>query len=108
MAASHHAHLPARLAAGLAAVSLLCIAALGGHARAASVDHITVDTHGVTRTLPATFFGVNFVGFWDQNQGSPASAAALAQTPIKLVRFPGGDPGDWYDWADPYYKGWSS
>lgn len=60
------------------------------------------------RTLPSGFFGINYSAFWDPAQGSAASARALAQTPIKTVRFAGGAPADWYDWQDPYYKKWSS
>lgn len=44
--------------------------------------------------------------------GTPTRAArrarALAQTPIRLVRFPGGDPSDYYDWQHPLDKGWSA
>ncbi len=72
-----------------------------------AADTITVDARYPLRTLPATFFGINYVGFWDAHQGSAASAAALGRTPIRVVRFPGGDPGDWYDWRHPLDKGWS-
>jgi hypothetical protein len=72
-----------------------------------SIDTVVVDLHPL-RTLPPGFFGVNYSAFWDSAQGSAASARALAQTPIRTVRFAGGDPADWYDWQDPYYKQWSS
>jgi len=75
---------------------------------ATGLDTIVIDPATTTRTIPTDFFGINYVGFWDSAQGSAASAAALTQTPIKAVRFAGGDPADWYDWADPYYKGWSA
>lgn len=71
------------------------------------MDNIVIDPRHVVRTIPADFFGINYVGFWDSAAGSRASARALAQTPIKTVRFPGGAPADWYDWQNPYYKGWS-
>lgn len=71
-------------------------------------DRVVVDTSKVQHTLSPDFFGINYVGFWDQAQGSRASARALGQTAIRTVRFPGGAPADWYDWQDPYYKGWSS
>jgi len=74
----------------------------------AGADRITVDARSPLRTLPATFFGINYVGFWDARQGSAASVRALGQTPIRLVRFPGGDPGDWYDWRHPLDRGWSA
>src|SRR5919198_222656 len=96
------------------AISLLaCVVTLAGatmlgvHAAIPAAGTIVVDAGTPIRRLPATFFGINYVGFWDNHQGSAASARALAHTPIKLVRFPGGDPADWYDWQDPYYKGWS-
>lgn len=69
---------------------------------------IVVDPATVLRTIPAGFFGINYSAFWDAVQGSAASARALAQTPIRTVRFPGGVVADWYDWQQPYYKGWST
>jgi hypothetical protein len=70
---------------------------------ARGVDIISVDPATVTRVIPAGFFGINYSGFWDSAQGSQASANALKQTPIRSVRFAGGDPADWYDWQEPYY-----
>lgn len=67
------------------------------------VDTISVNGRVGLRVIPANFFGINYVAFWDPAQGSQASANALEQTPIRSVRFAGGDPGDWYDWQDPYY-----
>ena len=71
-------------------------------------DRIVIDTTRVRQTIPSTFFGINYSAFWDAAQGSAASERALAQTPIRTIRFPGGAPADWYDWQQPYYKGWSS
>src|SRR5579871_4893208 len=62
-----------------------------------TTDSVVVDL-APRRTIPPGFFGINYSAFWDDAQGSAASARALAQTPIKTVRFAGGDPGDWYDW----------
>ena len=73
---------------------------------AASSTLVTVHVRHTVHVLPPTFFGINDVAFWGQG-ASPASARALKQTPIHTVRFPGGAPADWYDWQDPYYKGWS-
>ncbi len=83
-------------------------ATTGGACAAGAPATILVAPSAVTRVIPADFFGINEVGFWDTAQGSAASARALAQTPIRTVRFPGGAPADWYDWQQPYYKGWSS
>jgi hypothetical protein len=44
---------------------------------ARGVDAISVDVGAVTRVIPADFFGINYVGFWDSAQGSQASANAL-------------------------------
>ncbi len=71
--------------------------------RVQPMDTISVNAGAVTRVIPSNFFGINYVGFWDSAQGSQASAKALEQTPIRSVRFAGGDPGDWYDWQEPYY-----
>ncbi|MGI8968676.1 MAG: GH39 family glycosyl hydrolase [Chloroflexota bacterium] len=73
-----------------------------------SGNTILVNPKAVKRVIPADFFGINYVALWDKAQGSAASARALAQTPIRTVRFPGGVPGDYYDWQDPYYKHWTS
>ena len=70
---------------------------------------ITVDYNTVVRTLAADFHGVNYVAFWDNSQGSTGSREALRRAGgVKLVRFPGGAPADWYDWANPLADGWSS
>jgi MYXO-CTERM domain-containing protein len=82
-------------------VGLLFFAFVSGPARAD--DTVSVDASRVLRSLPATFHGINYVGFWDTAQGSAASRQALGNAGIKLVRFPGGDPADWYDWQCPYY-----
>lgn len=97
-------------------VSVLMVACTSSHLKAASLpaktsgsaqtqgtetDTIVIDPAVIHRTIPADFFGINYDAFWDPAQHSAASAAALAQTPIKVVRFPGGVPADWYDWQDP-------
>jgi hypothetical protein len=64
---------------------------------------MTVDTSGV-RTLPAAFHGYNYCGYWDGNQGSAGSAAGLGRIGMELTRFPGGVPGMFYRWYDPYQK----
>ena len=109
----HHPVLVRAATVGLVVLAT-AVAPLGslGHGRdlvtAATTDTITVTAGTPVQTMPSDFFGVNDVAFWDGAQGSAASATALAQTPIKAVRFAGGSPADWYDWQDPYYSGWSS
>jgi hypothetical protein len=97
--------------AGLLPLQGFRVAASGraqGPVASVGVNVVTIDPSRVSAVLAPTFFGLNSVGFWDSAQGSTASAVALAQTPIRAVRFPGGAPADWYDWQDPTYKSWSS
>ena len=72
-----------------------------------AIDRVIVDPTNVKRSIPATFFGVNYVAFWEPAEGSAAAARALAQTPIRVVRFPGGDPGDKLSWA-PTQSTWQA
>src|SRR6185295_2018566 len=70
---------------------------------------LTVDYNTVVRTLAPEFNGVNYVGYWDNIQGSTGSREALRRSGgVKLMRFPGGAPADYYDWANPLLDGWSS
>jgi hypothetical protein len=64
---------------------------------------ITIKYNSVIATLPAYYHGVNYSGFWDDMQGSVGSRNALKRAGVQLIRFPGGVPGDWYDWQN-----WSS
>jgi hypothetical protein len=76
--------------------------------RAADAN-LTVNYSTVVRTLPADFHGVNYVAFWDAVQGSVGSREALRRAAgAHYIRFPGGAPADWIDWANPYADGWSS
>jgi hypothetical protein len=71
---------------------------------------LTVDYNTVVRTMAADFHGVNYVAYWDNIQGSTGSREALRRAggAVDFVRFPGGAPADWYDWANPLADGWSS
>jgi hypothetical protein len=70
---------------------------------------LSVDYNTVVRTLAPEFNGVNYVAYWDSIQGSAGSREALRRSGgVKLIRFPGGAPADWYDWANPLADGWSS
>lgn len=68
-------------------------------------QQVTINVGSVARTLPDTFHGINYVAFWNSNQGDPKAAQLLGKTTINLVRFPGGVVGDFYDWQCPYYTG---
>jgi hypothetical protein len=72
--------------------------------------NLTVDYSTVVRTLAADFHGVNYVAYWDSIQGSTGSREALRRAggAVDYIRFPGGAPADWYDWANPLADGWSS
>ncbi len=59
-------------------------------------------------TVTSPWLGVNYVAFWDSIQGSTASRNAMMNAGVDIIRFPGGAPGDWYDWANPCAGGWSS
>jgi hypothetical protein len=59
---------------------------------------ITVDCNDTVRTLDSAFIGVNFVAFWDNIAGDVGSRNALQRAGVKLIRFPGGEPADFYDW----------
>jgi hypothetical protein len=52
-------------------------------------------------TQDTCFHGVNYVAFWDDDQGSVGSREAMRRAGVDWMRFPGGIPGDWYDWQNP-------
>lgn len=64
----------------------------------AETYNVFVDCNTVVRTLPSMFHGVNYVAFWDEEQGSIGSREALRRAGIDFIRFPGGEPANWYDW----------
>src|SRR5579883_2818585 len=103
--------LPPRLFRVIAITALVALStpALAHYGLSASSgqDTVVIDMSAPIRTIPPDFFGITYSAFYDDIQGSSASAQALAQTPIKVVRFPGGSPADSYDWQDPYYQGQS-
>ncbi|HEY6559810.1 MAG TPA: hypothetical protein VI072_21150 [Polyangiaceae bacterium] len=94
-------HRRIRLGTGIGAFIFGASLAVSHDARADAA--VTVQASTIRQTLSPTFHGINYVGFWDPAQGSTASSTALSKTNIKMIRFPGGDPGDWYDWQCPYY-----
>ena len=71
-------------------------------------DSLTINTGTVLNTITYPWLGVNYVGFWDDIQGSILSRNAMKNAGVEVLRFPGGAPADWYDWADPLAGGWSS
>lgn len=87
---------PSRLFLALSILGVLLTPAAGSVSAANAT--VTVDYGTVVRTLATEFHGVNYVAFWDDAQGNYGSREALRRSGIKLIRFPGGEPGNWYDW----------
>jgi hypothetical protein len=90
------------------ALAILAVAFVLASPVQAADETLTIDTTTVRNVIVGPALGVNYVAFWDPIQGSVASREAMRNAGIEIVRFPGGAPGDWYDWADPYAGGWSS
>jgi O-glycosyl hydrolase len=80
--------------AGIPALLVACIALRAGAT-------VTVNYSAIIDTIPDYFHGVNFVGFWDDYQASNGSRDALRRAGVQLISFPGGVPGDYYDWQLP-------
>jgi hypothetical protein len=74
---------------------------IGGGGVSAGATTLSVD-NTLVRTLPAAFHGYNYVAYWDDNQGSAASAAALRRAGMQLTRFPGGAVAETWLYYDPY------
>jgi hypothetical protein len=88
---------------------MICLASASVRkADAVTVQHLRVDDSSVINTIDYPFWGVNYVAFWDSIQGSDASQRALQNAGVQVIRFPGGEPANWYDWASPLADGWSS
>jgi hypothetical protein len=74
----------------------------------AANDNLTVNTGTVLNTVTSPWLGVNYVAFWDSIQGSAKSREAWRNAGVDIIRFPGGAPGDWINWSNPYGGGSSS
>jgi hypothetical protein len=93
-----------------AGLLILVLIIVNGPARAANPQNITIDAGNEIQQINYPFWGVNYVAFWDAIQGSDASRAALRNAGIDVLRFPGGEPANWYDWSHAYDSGdeWST
>jgi uncharacterized protein YcfL len=90
------------------AVSTASRAATSATIAPLQADHqLTINYNQVINTIEYPFWGINYTAFWDDAQGSEGSRNALRNAGIQVIRFPGGEPANWYDWADPYAGGWS-
>lgn len=85
----------AKLARAVASVHAHGIEAL--ESRVLLSDTLTVN-NTVVNSIAYPFMGVNYVEFWDSLQGSAAVQNALKNAGVQVIRFPGGAPGDWYQW----------
>jgi hypothetical protein len=65
---------------------------------------VTVNDASILFTNRTDYHGVNMVAYWEQNgnERSAGSSAALKNGHVQLIRFPGGVPGNSYDWENPY------
>jgi hypothetical protein len=85
-------------------LSLVLFVLLGPKApppRDTGVHRLIVRDAVVLHTIDYPFWGVNYVAFWDPIQGSTASRQALKNAGVELIRFPGGEPANWLNWAKP-------
>ncbi len=71
-------------------------------------DTLVVDATTVLNSITDDFLGVNYSAYWDSAQGDAASMRALHNAGIQVIRFGGGEPANYYDWANPTKDGWSS
>lgn len=99
----------------------LIIASCGGQTAAPSTSNlpvlstgnpngsevITIQTTTPISTINHPFWGVNYSAYWDPAQGSDGSQKALKNAGIQVIRFPGGEPANYYDWKNPYADDWS-
>lgn len=69
--------------------------------QAATGQSLTVDATTVINRIEHPFWGVNYVAFWDDIQGSNASRQALKNAGVQVIRFPGGEPANWMDFSKP-------
>jgi hypothetical protein len=59
---------------------------------------VTVQYGSVLFTLDTGYHGVNYPSSWDDLMGSEASREAIRRAGVDIVRFPGGEPADYFDW----------
>jgi hypothetical protein len=74
--------------------------ALASLAVAAEIT-VDIDDTKVVNDVGDKFHGTNFVSLWNGVGASPAVMKAFSQLNMKLVRYPGGVPAQWYDWQNP-------
>ena len=114
---SHQFHWPKVLPAVCAAalVSAAVVKARGADTAPQSdaapiAVKVLIDENKVLNETDELYHGTNFVSLWNNVGNSPETTKALAQSNLKLLRFPGGCPAEWYDWQllkPPGYTNWT-
>ena len=69
---------------------------------------MTIDTATVLHRTGDQYHGTNLTALWNDTGVTEASTKAFATLDLRLVRFPGGVPCQWYDWKTPLDSGWST
>lgn len=63
-------------------------------------DHaVVIHVDKTVGKLSTSYHGVNYCAFWDNAQGSAGSRNALKRAGVQILRYPGGVPGNYLDWA---------
>ena len=60
---------------------------------------IAVNFNNVLATSPDDFMGINGTSFWDSDPLNANTRNALKAAGIKIIRYPGGVPGNRFDWS---------
>jgi len=90
---------------------LLPLALLATCAFGQQTATVTIDTGKVVHKAdPKEFHGINLVALWngDDDVINDQSLNVYKQMGMKLLRFPGGAPAQWYDWETPLKTGWTT
>jgi hypothetical protein len=69
---------------------------------------ITIDAGTVLHRTGEAYHGTNLVALWNDVGVTDESTRAFTGLGLRLVRFPGGVPCQWYDWQTPLDTGWST
>ena len=89
---------------------LLPLALLASCAFAQQTATVTIDTGKVIHKVDEKeFHGINLVALWNGQDPviDEPSLNAYKQMGMRILRFPGGAPAQWYDWETPLKSGWT-
>ncbi len=87
--------------------SLVVLVALG-RVQAAQEAPVAVEIHDdkVLQTVSEDYDGTNFCALWNPTGAGPGVTKAVGQLGIKLLRYPGGVPCQWFDWEHGVPSHW--